>query len=102
MRIRNQEGFAQLSALVDELVEASVENNGWEWLDHAVEPTRRQNMLVEARDIIREIRRTEPENAGVSARKRWIEMAFDAAVHRKRVERDRHATWDDEDDDLLD
>ncbi len=54
-------------------------------------------MLEEVRDHVREARRTDPKHDGLSARRRWVAMAFDQAVKRLRE------VWDEEwDDELLD
>ena len=79
-RVRNTEGYERLAVLVGEIVGSSFEKNGLDWLDETRERAPRQRMLVEVREIVREIRRTEPEHQGISSRKRWIEMAFDEAV----------------------
>ena len=85
-KIRNQAGYERLAVLVDEILVVTVQEQGSGWLNgDAADPNERPKLLEEMRQMIREIRRTEPENAGVSARRRWIEVAFDSGVQRLRV-----------------
>jgi len=104
MRIRNQEAYDRLYKYVDKLMCETINEEGWSWLDGAMDPEVRADRLDGLRGYIREARRSDKKLRGLSARKRWLEMAYDRSVRRYIQQRQEHEAeqGDYEDDDLLD
>lgn len=104
MGIRNKEGYERLVLFVDGLMCDAIDEQGWSWLDDAMDPEVRADRLAELRDLVREERRSDKAQGGLSARKRWLEMAYDAAVRRLALQQPEHdgEDWEEEEDDLVD
>lgn len=94
-QIRDKEGYERLRAFVDEVVEATINDNGWGWLDHATLPAERELHVHEIRELIRQERRADPECEGLSARKRWLRLAYDECMELWSEKRAAEEGYDD-------